>query len=168
MATDEFEGMPGVIAIRIDDRLIHGQVVAYWSNSLKLTRIMVANDEVAVDDMRKTVLRMAVPAGIKSSIIPVERAAKQILEGKYAGQRVFLIVNSPADILRLIDYGLPIKKFNVGNLGGKEDTKPIKKYVNVTDEQMKQFRELLDRGIEITTQLVPQDPVTHLTDYLDK
>ena len=50
---DEFEGMPGIVAIRIDDRLIHGQVVAYWSNSLKLTRIMVANDQVAADDMRK-------------------------------------------------------------------------------------------------------------------
>lgn len=81
---EEFEGMPGIVAIRIDDRLIHGQVVAYWSNSLKLTRIMVANDDVAADDMRKSVLRMAAPAGIKTSIIPVERAAKQILEGKYA------------------------------------------------------------------------------------
>ena len=111
---------------------------------------------------------MAVPAGIKSSIIPVERAAKQILEGKYAGQRVFLIVDSPADILRLIDLGLPIKKFNVGNMGGKDNTKPIKKYVNVTDEQEQQFRDLLAKGVEITTQLVPQDAVTHLTDYLDK
>ena len=168
MAADEYEGMPGIVGIRIDDRLIHGQVVAYWSNSLKLTRIMVANDAVAVDDMRKSVLRMAVPAGIKSSIIPVERAAKQILEGKYAGQRVFLIVDSPADILRLIDLGLPIKKFNVGNMGGKDNTKPIKKYVNVTDEQEQQFRDLLAKGVEITMQLVPQDAVTHLTDYLDK
>lgn len=168
MAADEYEGMPGIVGIRIDDRLIHGQVVAYWSNSLKLTRIMVANDDVAVDDMRKSVLRMAVPAGIKSSIIPVERAAKQILEGKYAGQRVFLIVDSPADILRLIDLGLPIKKFNVGNMGGKDNTKPIKKYVNVTDEQEQQFRDLLAKGVEITTQLVPQDAVTHLTDFLDK
>lgn len=163
---DEFEGMPGIVAIRIDDRLIHGQVVAYWSNSLKLTRIMVANDQVAADDMRKSVLRMAVPAGIKTSIIPVERAAKQILEGKYAGQRVFLIVNSPADIIRLIDLGLPIKTINIGNMGGKDDTHVVKKYVNVTDEQEQQFRDLLARGIEITTQLVPQDPVTHLTDFL--
>ena len=152
---DEFEGMPGIVAIRIDDRLIHGQVVAYWSNSLKLTRIMVANDQVAADDMRKSVLRMAAPAGIKTSIIPVERAAKQILEGKYAGQRVFLI-----------DLGLPIKTINIGNMGGKDDTHVVKKYVNVTDEQEQQFRDLLARGIEITTQLVPQDPVTHLTDFL--
>ena len=128
--------------------------------------IMVANDDVAADDMRKSVLRMAAPAGIKTSIIPVERAAKQILEGKYAGQRVFLIVNKPADIIRLMDLGLPIKTINIGNMGGKDDTKPIKKYVNVTDEQEQQFRDLLAKGVEITTQLVPQDPVTHLTDYL--
>ena len=51
-------------------------------------------------------------------------------------------------------------------MGGKDDTKPIKKYVNVTDEQEQQFRDLLAKGVEITTQLVPQDPVTHLTDYL--
>ena len=66
-----------------------GRSYGCWSNFLtQLTRIMVANDQVAADDMRKSVLRMAAPAGIKTSIIPVERAAKQILEGKYAGQRM--------------------------------------------------------------------------------
>ena len=75
-------------------------------------------------------------------------------------------MNSPADIIRLIDLGLPIKTINIGNMGGKDDTHVVKKYVNVTDEQEQQFRDLLARGIEITTQLVPQDPVTHLTDFL--
>ena len=79
---------------------------------------------------------------------------------------MFLIVNSPADIIRLIDLGLPITTINIGNMGGKDDTHVVKKYVNVTDEQEQQFRDLLARGIEITTQLVPQDPVTHLTDFL--
>lgn len=166
MAAQEMEGMPGIVAIRLDDRLIHGQVAAYWSNSLSLSRIMVANDDVAVDDMRKTVLRMAAPSGVKTSIIPLERAARQILEGRYAGQRVLLIVDKPADVLRLIELGLPIKTFNLGNMGGKEGTTPIKKYVNVTPDQEQELRDLLGKGIEITTQLVPQDPVTHLTDYM--
>lgn len=166
MSEREFKGMPGIVAIRVDDRLIHGQVVAYWANSLKLTRIMVANDEVAQDEMRKTVLRMAVPAGMHTSIIPVERAARQILDGRYANQRVLLIVSSPADIIRLLDFGLPITQFNIGNMGGKEGTKQLKKYVNVTYEQEGQLRSLLARGVEITTQLVPQNQMTHLDEFL--
>ena len=165
MAKD-MEGMPGVVAIRLDDRLIHGQVAAYWSKALSLSRIMVANDKVAADDMRKTVLRMAAPSGVKTSIIPLERAARQILEGRYAGQRVLLIVDKPADILRLMEFGLPITTFNLGNMGGKTDTLPIKKCVHVTPEQKQQLQDLMDKGIEITTQQVPQDSVTHLSDYL--
>lgn len=165
MAKD-MEGMPGIVAIRLDDRLIHGQVAAYWSKALSLNRIMVANDKVAADDMRKTVLRMAAPSGVKTSIIPLERAVRQILEGRYAGQRVLLIVDKPADILRLMEFGLPITTFNLGNMGGKTDTLPIKKCVHVTTEQKQQLQDLMDKGIEITTQQVPQDPVTHLSDYL--
>ncbi len=65
--------MPGIVHIRIDDRLLHGQVCAFWTNTLKLTRIMVANDEVAEDELQKQVLRMAAPTGIRTSIISLKK-----------------------------------------------------------------------------------------------
>ena len=68
--------MKGIVHIRIDDRLIHGQVAAFWTNSLSISRIMVVNDEVAVDEMQKSLLRMVAPASVRTSIISKETAIK--------------------------------------------------------------------------------------------
>lgn len=158
--------MEGIVHIRIDDRLLHGQVVGFWTNTLQATRIMVPSDRVAADDMLKKVLRMAAPAGVKTSIIPVERAARQIMEGRYAGQRVFMVCEGPADILQLMDCGLPIKKINVGNIGGREGRIAVKTSLSLSPEEAKMFHEIMDRGVEVTSQMVPAEPITHLIDFM--
>ena len=159
--------MEGIVHIRIDDRLLHGQVVGFWTNTLQATRIMVPNDRIAADDMMRQVLRMAAPAGVKTSFIPVERAARQIMEGRYAGQRVFMVCEGPADVLKLMDCGLPIKKINVGNIGGRDDRVAIKTSLSLSHEEAEMFREIMARGVEVTSQMVPADPVTHLADFMD-
>lgn len=159
--------MEGIIHIRIDDRLIHGQVAAYWSNSLQATRIMVINDEVANDEIQKKVLRMAAPSGIATSIITKEKAFHNIMEGKYLGQRVFVIFKGPKDILELVEKGMPIKKVNVGNMGAREGTKAIKKSVNVTEEEIRIFHKLAEKGVELTAQMVPDDANDLLSKYLN-
>ncbi len=68
--------MEGIIHIRIDDRLIHGQVATMWTNNLGATRIMVINDEVANNDLQKSVLRMAAPSNVSTSIISRDTAEK--------------------------------------------------------------------------------------------
>lgn len=160
--------MDGIIHIRIDDRFFHGQVVGFWTNTLKATRLMIPNDRVAADDMTKNVLRMAAPAGVKTSIIPVERAARQILDGRYAGQRVMMICEGPADALRLMDYGLPIKQLNVGNIGGRQGRIQVKTSLSMSPEEAKMFREIMARGVDVTSQMVPAEPVSHLSDYMDE
>lgn len=160
--------MDGIIHIRIDDRFFHGQVVGFWTNTLKATRLMIPNDRVAADDMTKNVLRMAAPAGVKTSIIPVERAARQILDGRYAGQRVMMICEGPADVLRLMDYGLPIKQLNVGNIGGRQGRIQVKTSLSMSPEEAKMFREIMARGVDVTSQMVPAEPVSHLSDYMDE
>lgn len=80
--------MKGFVNIRIDDRLIHGQVATRWSTGLRATRIMVIDNDVANDDVQKSVLRMAAPSGISTSIITEEKAITNIKAGKYENQRV--------------------------------------------------------------------------------
>ena len=117
--------MEGIIHIRIDDRLIHGQVATMWTNELGATRIMVINDEVANNDMQKSLLRMAAPPNVSTSIITRETAVKNISAGKYKGQKVFIVVKSPLDILYLLNNGLDIKEINVGNMSAKSNTEVI-------------------------------------------
>ena len=158
--------MKGIIHIRIDDRLIHGQVATMWTNNLGATRIMVINDEVANNDLQKSVLRMAAPSNVSTSIITRETALKNISSGKYEGQKVFIVVKSPLDLLYLVKNGLDIKKINVCNMSSKSNTEVIRPSVSVTPEEKEAFKELIDRGVEVTAIMTPTDPLVYLKEYL--
>ncbi|WP_270789540.1 PTS system mannose/fructose/N-acetylgalactosamine-transporter subunit IIB [Enterococcus diestrammenae] len=158
--------MKGINNIRIDDRLIHGQVATMWSNKLGVTRLMVANDEISNNDIQKQVLRMAVPAGIASSIISLETAIKNIKLGKYEGQNVLLIVKTPVDLLPFLDNQLLLKSVNVGNMSSRKNTTVLRPNISVTEEEHKAFEKLLSSGIEITTIMTPDDKKTYLKDIL--
>ncbi|MGG7175894.1 PTS system mannose/fructose/N-acetylgalactosamine-transporter subunit IIB [Clostridium neonatale] len=158
--------MEGIIHIRIDDRLIHGQVATMWTNELGATRIMVINDEVANNDMQKSLLRMAAPPNVSTSIITRETAVKNISAGKYRGQKVFIVVKSPLDILYLLNNGLDIKEINVGNMSAKSNTEVIKTTISVTKEEKEAFKELIERGVEVTAIMTPGAPKVYLKDSL--
>lgn len=70
-----------IIANRIDGRLIHGQVANLWTTTLNISRIMVVDDEVAENAIEKSGLKLATPAGVKLSVLPVAKAAENILAG---------------------------------------------------------------------------------------
>lgn len=160
--------MEGIVHVRIDARMIHGQVAAFWSNSLRVNRIMVANDAVSVDEITKSALRMVAPSGMRTSLISLETAAANIKANKYAGQRVMMILTSPLDAIRLMDLGLDITSINVGNMSKREGTTQIKRSVSVTLEEAEAFHELDRRGVELTSVMVPDEPKSYIMDYLKK
>ena len=160
------ESMEGIIHVRIDDRMIHGQLATQWSGRLNATRIMVINDSIVNDDMRKTVVRLAAPANVSTSILSRQKALTNIKNGKYKGQRVLLICVSPVDVNYLIDNGLPIKSVNVGNLAQRDGTERIRPSVNVTPEEKEAFKKLIGRGVEVTVIPTPQSPTVYLKDYI--
>lgn len=149
--------MMEIVNIRIDDRLIHGQVAAVWSLSTKATRIMVVDDQVVKDPVNKEALKMACPSQCKLSILTVEKAAANLCSGKYEGERVFLVAKGPRAIRDLYDHGFHMEKVNVGNMGGKQNTRMLKKAVSVSEEDVENFLYLADKGVAITAQMVPGD-----------
>jgi len=158
----------GVVHARIDDRLIHGQVAAYWSSALKIDRIMVPNDQIAADDMQKAVLRMAAPAGVRTSLITKEKAAENILAGKYDAERVLLVFKGPRDVLDMIRLGVDIKAVNVGNMAFKEGMISVKSSINLTRQDIADFQELDGMGVELTSILVPDERKSNLMDLIDR
>ena len=149
--------MMEIVNVRIDDRLIHGQVAAVWSLVTKATRIMVVDDQVVKDVVNKEALKMACPKQCKLSILTVEKAAANLCAGKYEGERVFIVAKSPKTIRGLYDQGFHMEKVNVGNMGGKQNTRMLKKAVSVTEEDIADFLYLADQGVKVTTQMVPTD-----------
>lgn len=155
-----------IIHVRIDERLIHGQVAAVWSNSLGITRIMVVNDEAAADDLQKGILKMATPPGIKLSVLSIASAAERIKEGRYDGDRVFMIFKKPEDCLKLIEAGIKLSEINVGNMAYKEGAKQIKKSVSVTKEDVEVFKKLDSLGVKMTARMIPDEPAGNFMDLI--
>ncbi|WP_440897536.1 PTS system mannose/fructose/N-acetylgalactosamine-transporter subunit IIB [Amphibacillus sp. Q70] len=158
--------MKGIIHIRVDDRLIHGQVATQWVNHLGATRIMVINDEIATNDIQKRALRIAAPPNVSSSIITKQTAATNILSGKYDGQKVLIVLKSPNDVVDLLNLGLNIKKINLGNLSVREGTHRILPTISVTNEEEESLKELINKEIEVTAIMVPGDSKVYVKDIL--
>lgn len=156
----------GIIHVRIDDRLIHGQVAVVWTNTLGANRIMVVNDEASVDEMQKSILRMATPPGIKLSVLTVEKAARRIKEGRYDNDKVFMILKSPNDIMRLIKEDVEIKQINVGNMAKDEDTVQIRKTVNISEEDLNIFIQLAEKGVFISARMLPNEDNNNLMEII--
>lgn len=155
----DYAGKAKIVNARIDERLIHGQVAGIWTTSLDTQRIIVINDEAAMDPLQKSSLRMAAPSSMRLSVLTVEEAALNITNGKYGLQRLFLLFKNPTDVWRFVEAGGSIDTINVGNMSYKEGTREITKSIKVLPEEETIFQKIHDHGIQITAQLVPSDPV---------
>ncbi|MDF3335693.1 PTS system mannose/fructose/N-acetylgalactosamine-transporter subunit IIB [Lacticaseibacillus rhamnosus] len=146
-----------IVNVRIDGRLIHGQVARIWTGALQATRIMVVGEAVAHDDLEKTALKLAKPSEVSLSILPPDRAATNFLNHRYDSQRVFIVTREPEALLELANAGVAIKEINIGNMPSGEGRSQIYKSVSIDDKDAATFKELSNKGIRLYHQMVPND-----------
>ena len=144
-----------IVHVRVDERLIHGQVANMWTNNLRITRIMVVDEEAAKNDILKMSLKLATPSGVALSVLSVSRAIERIREGGYRGQRVMLEVKSVDTLVRLVKNGIAVEKVNLGNISYAEGKKRVSTYVNLGPEEWQGLRWLQSQGIQVVIQLIP-------------
>ena len=118
---------------------------------------MIIDDEIAQSDIDKQALKLATPAGIKLSVLPIEKAATNIKNGKYDSQRVMIIAKRPDRFVELVNQGVQIDNLNVGNMSQTNETRSITNSINVMDEDVENFEKLQSAGVTITSQMVPND-----------
>lgn len=157
-----------IIANRVDGRLIHGQVANLWATKLNITRFLVIDDEVAQNDIDKQSLKLATPSGIRLSVLPIEKAAHNINNGKYDSQRLMVIARKPDRFLQLLEHGVKLDELNVGNMSQTEETQSLTKSINVTDTDIDVFKKLNDKGLKIVSQMVPNDEAVNFMSLLNK
>lgn len=146
--------MPNIILTRIDNRLIHGQVATQWSGAIGINLILVANDEVASNPMRQGLMDMAAPSYAGTRYWTIEKTINTIHRASDA-QKIFIIVDNPQDVLKLVEGGVPIKQLNVGNMHMSEGKRQVATSVAIDDADAEAFRKLRDLGVEIFIQRTP-------------
>ncbi len=154
--------------IRIDERLIHGQVATMWTNALHLTRLMVIGDDIVKNDIQKTALKTACPHGVHLSILTAKGAARRINSGKYKGQTVLILVKNPGVLKELVDNGVKLPEINVGNMSTKANSRQVAKSVAVTEEDIENFKYLDKKGCHLYHQMVPAEDKEDFMKLLSK
>jgi fructoselysine and glucoselysine-specific PTS system IIB component len=143
--------------IRIDDRLVHGQVAFTWVPSLGIDCLIVANDKIAKDDFQKMTLGLAKPAGVKLLIKSIPDVIAFLNDEKNKSAKILVLINSVKDAFMLAGSVAEISSINFGGIRAKENAKLISKAVAVTDEDVALIKELLQKGIELEVRQVPTD-----------
>jgi len=156
-------GNMNISLLRIDDRLIHGQVATSWAKAVKCEAIFAISDEVAEDALRRELLLQIAPAHLKAYVIPVEKAIKVYHNPKYAGKNILWLVTKPADVVRLVEGGVKIDKVNVGGMTYKDGNKQLSDAVTVGKADVEAFKKLLDLGIDLSMQKVASNARVELT-----
>ena len=118
---------------------------------------MVIDDEVSQNAIEKSGLKLATPAGVKLSVLPIEKAAANILAGKYDSQRVMVIAKRPDRFLKLVEAGVPLEEINVGNMSQSDESRAVTRSINVVDKDVEDFNQLDKKGIRLVSQMVPSD-----------
>ena len=113
-------------------------------------------------------MKLATPAGVKLSVLPVEKAAQNILAGKYDSQRLLIVVRKPDRLLKLVELGVPIKEINVGNMSQTNETRSITKSINVVDQDIEVLKELNAKGVHLIAQMVPSDKAEDFMSLITK
>ena len=143
--------------LRVDYRLVHGQVAISWSGHLGADCILVANDEVAKDEMRQTILRMSKPQRMKLVIKSIDDSIQAIKSGVTDKYKLFIVVNNIQDVERLV-AGLPeLTYVNLGVLPATKNSKQLSPAIYVTSEDVDSLKRLLDKGVKMEIQQVPTE-----------
>ncbi len=149
--------MPVKLA-RIDDRLIHGQVVLGWVPMVKPDRIVVACDRVAANEWERRFYAACVPPEIRTSFFSVAETAVQVAVEPYQNEQLLVLLESAEDAWKLVERGVVLKEVNVGGLHFREGSIELLPFVFVTPDERAYLRELVKRGVTLSAQDVPSNP----------
>ncbi|WP_091971137.1 PTS system mannose/fructose/N-acetylgalactosamine-transporter subunit IIB [Propionibacterium cyclohexanicum] len=131
-----------------------------------MSPIIAASDNAAHDELRRTLMLQVAPGSTKTFVVDIEKTARVYNNPKYADLEVLMVVETPRDVVRLLDLGLDITDVNVGGMTYKENMTRISEAVSVGKDDIEAFSELDKRGVRLTLQQLPTNRPVQLMDLL--
>lgn len=152
--------------LRVDERLLHGQVAVTWANAIAPDAILIANDEAANNEMSKLALKMAKPNGVKLAIKTLDDAALLLENPKSANIKIFVIVRTIQDALKLTKMTKQINRINIGGVKKKEGGKMLAAGIFLNEDDLHCIKELVDLVDEVEVRMVPSEARTDIKKLL--
>ncbi|MEF9968103.1 MAG: PTS sugar transporter subunit IIB [Longicatena sp.] len=149
--------------IRLDDRLIHGQIVAAWAKNLQITRIWIVDDGVAKDEFIKGVMRMVAPPDTELEITGTQDIERLVKEFDESSKNTLILVKFPYVAKQIFEANLKIKDFNVGGMGANPERKKLFKNISASAAEVNTLKEIRDMGVRVYFQVTPNEKQTPLS-----
>ena len=154
--------------LRIDDRLIHGQVAYGWGMRMNLRKIIMASDKAAADRQLKELYQSLIPPEIEGKVLSLQETLDFVRE-RTDLQKIMIVVELPDDAVKLIEGGLKTNKIIIGGLHHREGCKAVLPYVYLNEDFAKSLQMLREQGLKIVCQDLPTSSEKELTDkHLDQ
>jgi len=150
-----------IVFTRVDDRLIHGQIVQGWLPKLKVEEIVIVSPPL--DPLQSTLMRMSLPDEYGLKIIPAEEAVKYL---KTSAKKIFLLLENLEDAVRLMNGGVELRKINIGGLHFREGREKIAANVYVTPAEKALLKTFCGKDIEIDARGVPNEMTINMKGIL--
>jgi len=143
--------------VRVDDRLIHGQVTVGWAPYLRASRIIVVSDRLAANTVLASILRVGVPVGMQIDVVSIDESAALCSQGRSSPGSVIVLFESLDDVRRAVGLGLQFQSLNLGGLRGSGEGKRVSDAVFLSPRDLEIIRDLRLRGTAVETRIMPGD-----------
>ena len=156
--------------IRIDSRLLHGQVATSWTKTVKPDRIIVVSDSVAKDKLRKNMIMQAAPPGVHANVVPIKKMVEVSKDPRFGDTHALVLFETPEDILKAVNAGLDLKgkTINVGSMAHKVGKVAVTKAVSLDQTDIDTYKELIKDGLKFNVKMLPSSSSDDISELLDK
>ncbi|MCI8294202.1 MAG: PTS sugar transporter subunit IIB [Hespellia sp.] len=160
--------MAEIALVRLDSRLIHGQVCTAWLNGTQANRIIVVDDSTAKDKFLSQILLMAAPKGIKTEIMTSDTAAKEWKENQIGTGKILLLFKSVEMAHCAYFKGFDYPEIQIGGIGGGKNKKAVVGAISINESECKLLQELNDAGCNVYFQILPHNGKTSYQEVKNK
>lgn len=159
--------MGAILLARIDDRLIHGQVMTKWSRGLGINSLFVVDNTTANDPFMKDIYMMSTAnSGMNIKVFTNDEVLEYWNNTNFEKNKALILFKTIAAVKEVIDKGLPIKRLNLGGISKTKDSKYVISNVAVKREDLDVLKEIESKGIEVFFQIVPDTKLVSLKDAI--
>ncbi|WP_248621697.1 mannose/fructose/sorbose PTS transporter subunit IIA [Enterococcus cecorum] len=154
--------------VRIDSRLLHGQVATAWTKAVQPTRIIVVSDAVSKDELRKKLIEQAAPPGVKANVVPIAKMIEVAKDPRFGNTKALLLFENPQDVVRAIEGGVDIKEVNVGSMAHSVGKVLVNKVLSMDAKDVEAFETMEKAGVKFDVRKVPNDNKENMDALLQK
>lgn len=162
------DGHIKIAHVRVDTRLLHGQVATTWTKTVSPDRIIVVSDGVAHDQLRKTMIEQAAPPGVPANVVPISKMIEVTKDPRFGATKAMLLFENPQDLLAAIEGGVDIKEANIGSMAHSVGKVVVTNAIAMDNADVETLEALHAKGVALEARKVPSDSPISYEDLIKK